>query len=186
MAISALPKMTADEFFALPGEQPHTQLIDGVVVVTSPRARHNRIILWLSHLFMNHSLEHPGSGEAGIAADLPIDEHNVYVPDLWWVPQSQRLDDDQHKFPVPPPLVVEVRSPSTWRYDVGTKLRHYESVGVSEAWLVDTAADVVLIYRRSSPQSAGFDVSLELTAEDQLTTPLVPRLEIDLRTLFGR
>ncbi|MDQ6696698.1 MAG: Uma2 family endonuclease [Actinomycetota bacterium] len=58
--------------------------------------------------------------------------------------------------------------------------------GVSEVWLVDTAADVVLVYRRSSPESTVFDVSAELTADDVLSTPLVPGLEIDLGTLFGR
>lgn len=178
--------MTADEFFALPGELPNAQLINGELVLNSPAARHQRIILWLSHLFLRHAEEHPGLGELGTEIDTPMDRFNVYKPDLWWVPEDQRLASHDNRFATPPPLVVEVRSPSTWRYDVGTKLRTYDSVGVSEVWLVDTAADVVLVYRRNEPTSASFDVELELGAGDVLTTPLIPGWEIDLAGLFAR
>ena len=39
---------------------------------------------------------------------------------------------------------------------------------------MDTAADVVLVFRRSGPKAPSFDVSLELIAEDTLTSPLLP------------
>ncbi|NLD76193.1 MAG: Uma2 family endonuclease [Acidimicrobiales bacterium] len=179
-------KMTASEFFALPGELPHAQLINGELIVNSPAARHQRIILWLSYLFFKHAEDHPGLGEMGMEIDTPLNDLNVYKPDLWWVPEAQRLASDDNRFSTPPPLVVEVRSPSTWRYDVGTKLRTYDEGGVSEVWLVDTAADVVLVYRRSSPNAEHFDVELELTASDVLDTPLIPGWEIDLAGVFAR
>ena len=50
----------------------------------------------------------------------------------------------------------------------------------------DTAADVVLVFRRRTPDSARFDVELELTASDTLSTPLVPGWDIDLASLFAR
>jgi len=53
-------------------------------------------------------------------------------------------------------------------------------------WLVDTAADVVLVFRRSAASGPTFDVALELTTDDTLTTPLVPGWEIDLAHLFAR
>ena len=49
-----------------------------------------------------------------------------------------------------PDLAVEVRSPSTWRFDIGRKKENYERYGVGELWLVDTAADVVFAFRRST------------------------------------
>lgn len=180
-------KMTAEEFFATTDEQPRAQLIDGeLVVVNSPAARHNRVINRLLRLYWSHADSHPRCGEVGTSGDVAIGEHNVFVPDLWWVPDDQRLADDQSRFPSPPPLVVEVRSPSTWRYDVGPKLRHYEAAGVDEVWLVDTAADVVLVYRRSRADAPTFDIALELTTDDTLTTPLVPGWSIDLGELFAR
>ena len=48
-----------------------------------------------------------------------------------------------------PDLAVEVRSPSTWRYDVGAKKDGYERHGLPELWLVDTEARSVLVYRRA-------------------------------------
>ncbi|MGI8937004.1 MAG: Uma2 family endonuclease [Iamia sp.] len=187
MALAARDhNMTAVEFFATTDELPRAQLIDGeLIVVDSPAARHNRIIFELAYRFRRHSESHPDAGELGAGADVPLDEQNVYVPDLWWVPDDQRLASEESRFPVPPPLVVEVRSPSTWRYDIGTKLRHYESSGVAEVWLIDTAADVVLIYRRSDSDATTFDVALELTVDDTLTTPLVPGWDVDLRALFS-
>lgn len=79
-----------------------------------------------------------------------------------------------------------MRSPSTWRFDLGTKKATYEGLGLAELWLVDTAADVVLVYRRSSPEAGEFDVALEVTVGDSLTTPLLPAFAIDLTGLFDR
>ncbi|HXH55792.1 Uma2 family endonuclease [Iamia sp.] len=187
MALAAsAPKMTAEEFFALPGELPHPQLIDGELVVSTPTAGHQRLVAELIGLFHVHRQSHPGCGELGIEIDTVLDEVNVYAPDLWWVPDGRRLADDQSRFGSPPPLVVEVRSPSTWRYDIGSKLRHYEAAGVAEVWLVDTAADVVLVFRRRTSDATTFDVALELTTADTLATPLIDGWTIDLGELFIR
>lgn len=39
----------------------------------------------------------------------------------------------------PPDFVLEIASPSTWRYDIGEKRRIYEEMGVSEYWRFDAA-----------------------------------------------
>ena len=85
-----------------------------------------------------------------------------------------------------PDLVVEVRSPSTWRYDTTIKFRQYEDSGVAEVWLVDTAAQTVLVYRRSTPQCASFDVALEIGAGETLTSPLLEDFQLDVTELFSR
>ncbi len=54
--------------------------------------------------------------------------------------------------------LVDVRSPSTWRYDIGTKKSVYEREGLPELWLVDTDAGVLLVFRRSTPKAPSFDV----------------------------
>jgi len=179
--------MTADEYFAL-GDQlpPNAQLIDGELVVNSPTFRHDRIILWLSHLHLRFAETHPGAGEVGTSTDTRIGDHSVYKPGIWWVPEDRQPPGSSNRFAEPPPLVAEVRSRSTWRFDVGTKLRHYERAGGAEVWLIDTYADAVLVFRRSQPSQADFDVSLELGAGEQLTTPLIPGWTIDLAELFSR
>jgi hypothetical protein len=48
-----------------------------------------------------------------------------------------------------------------------------------------TAADEVLVYRRSHPDAADFDIALELGRGDALTSPQLPGFPIALRALLG-
>ena len=47
-----------------------------------------------------------------------------------------------------------------------------------------TAADVVLVFRRSTAGAPQFDVSLELTAEETLTSPLLPGFALPVGAIF--
>ena len=178
-------RLTADEYFALPPTEQRTQLIDGEIVVTEASVRHQRITGEIFLLLTVWLREHPGNGEAGIPVNAHLDDHNVFAPDVWWVPEHSRPARDAKRIVGPPALAVEVRSPSTWRYDVGTKKATYERLGLRELWLVDTGADTVLVYRRSTPEATTFDVALELEADQVLTTPLIPGFALDLGALFA-
>ena len=181
MALATPKRITADEYLAFPEEQRHTQLIDGVIVVSEVRIRHARIQAWLIHHFYLHMEDHPGEG--GGWQDVRMGEWNVFVPDVWWT--ARPLARDALRFDEPPELVVEVRSSSTWRYDVGAKKDLYEERGVPELWLVDTEADEVVVHRRS-PGSPTFDVTFVVGAGGVLATPLIDDFEIDVRQLFDR
>jgi Uma2 family endonuclease len=91
---------------------------------------------------------------------------------------------DQSPYPIPD-LAVEIRSPSMWRLDIGVKRSTYERHGVAELWLVDTAADVVLVFRRSTPEAPEFDVSEELDTGATLTSPLLPGFALPVAEIFG-
>jgi Uma2 family endonuclease len=179
-------RLTADEYFALPPTEQRTQLINGEIVVTEASLRHQRIAGEIFRLLKNWLVEHPGHGEAGIPVNVHLDDFNVFAPDVWWVPEAERPARDAKRIVGPPALTVEVRSPSTWRYDLGTKKRIYESLGLAELWLVDTAADGVLVFRRSTPRASHFDVAIEITSAQQLTTPLIPGFILDLAGLFDQ
>ena len=77
---------------------------------------------------------------------------------------------------VPPSLVVEVRSPGTWRFDVGRKRDVYQEVGVQELWLVDTPAATVIVFRRATANSLNFDVVAEVGRGDDLDLAAPERL----------
>ena len=179
-------RLTAEAYFALDLPERHTQLINGEIVVTEPSLRHQRILGDVYSFLREWCLAGHGRGEAGIPVDVRLDQYNVYAPDVWWVRQEHVPGRDALRFYGPPDVAVEVRSPSTWRYDIGTKKRVYEALGLPELWLVDTKADVVLVYRRSTPESSTFDVELELGRGDALTSPQLPGLAIDLDALFDR
>ena len=110
---------------------------------------------------------------------------NVFSPDLlWYAEGSGPVRGDERPYPVPA-LAVEVRSPSTWRYDIGAKKSAYERGGLAELWLVDAVASELFVFRRSRPGARAFDVALELTAEDELASPLLPGFVLALAALFG-
>lgn len=178
--------LTAEQYFALPPTVRRTQLIDGEVVVDQPNLRHQRIAGELYALLWAWLREHPGQGEVTLPVNVQLGERNVFAPDVVFVIEADRPARDANRIVGPPSLAVEVRSPSTWRYDVGAKKSTYERHGLAELWLVDTDADTVLVYRRSTPGAAVFDVALELRAGEQLTTPLIAGLSIDLGNLFDR
>jgi Uma2 family endonuclease len=82
-----------------------------------------------------------------------------------------------------PELVVEIASKGTPRRDETIKRRLYERSGVSEYWVLDPELDVVRVYRRTTDV---FDRPIELSreADDTLTTPLLPGLEMPLARIF--
>lgn len=102
---------------------------------------------------------------------------------MWYSEGRAPGRHDDRPYPIPD-LAVEVRSASTWRYDIGSKKAAYERAGLPELWLVDTAADVVLVFRRSAPTAVTFDLALELAVGEELTSPRLPGFTRSLRELF--
>ena len=189
VAMTTLPAstLTADEYLATGDERPRfTELINGAVIVNTPNLRHQRIASELRGQLRDWIRNAPNRGEAPDPVDSHLDTGNVYAPDVWWVSEERRPDRDATHLVGPPDLAVEVRSPSTWRFDLGTKKQTYERAGLPELWLIDTASETVLVYRRSSPAQATFDVELELGAGGFLESPMLPGFRLEVGPLFDR
>ncbi len=178
---------TADEFLALGETDEHMELIEGEIVIMSiPRKRHQAITL---HIVVQLTLwceAAAGRGTASIELDHRLDGRNVFAPDALWVCDERWPAEDVSHLVGPPDIAVEVRSESTWRYDVGKKMTVYERNGLPELWLVDTAANSVLVYRRSTATTDEFDIALELRGGDVLSSPQLPDFELDIARLFDR
>jgi Uma2 family endonuclease len=179
-------RMTAEEFLALPDsdELRWAQLVEGELIVDPPRPLHQWVGAEL--LFALMSWRRAGEGRGNVWYDLGVrlDERNVFQPDVLWY-REDAGPALYSRGPSPlPQLAVEIRSPSTWRYDIGAKKAAYERHGLHELWLVDTAAMVVLVFRRSDPATRSFDVALELERADTLTSPSLKGFELSLSELF--
>ena len=186
-AMPVAERMTAKEFLALPPreEAARIELVNGELVVSEASPFHATLqgrIFFALELWVRAQ---PLRGRAFFPIDVGIDEHNVYIPDVLWYAQGRAPGDEDRPSP-PPGLAVEIRSPSTWSHDVGPKRAGYERRGVAELWLVDTAAEVVLAFRRSRPDAPEFDIAVELGGGEALQTPLLPGFSLDLGDLFER
>lgn len=184
-AMPAAGLMTADEFLLLEYEGVRTQLIDGVIVVNEPGLLHQMVLRAVFLAISDWCRAAPGRGREWLPLDVRIDDRNVFGPDMLWYAEGRGPRRDGGRPSPTPDLAVEVRSPSTWRYDIGAKLRLYEDHGLPELWLVDTAADVVLVFRRSAPAAPAFDVALEFARGDALTSPAMPGFALALDELFA-
>jgi len=102
---------------------------------------------------------------------------------MWYPEGAAPVRGDERPYPIPG-IAIEVRSPSTWRYDIGAKKAAYERDGLPELWLVDTSAIEVLIFRRSDAGCPTFDVALELEAHDTLASPQLPGFALSVGTLI--
>jgi Uma2 family endonuclease len=184
--MSTATRMTADEYFAVSVVGDKTQLVDGVMIVNDPTLLHNLAQVRILNALMNWSEAAPRRGFASTPTDVVVDEHNVFGPDVVWLSEEHvpaRLDERLKGLP---DLAVEVRSPSTWRYDIGKKRAAYERAGQPELWLVDTASRTIMVCRRSVKDVPSFDVELELSETDELTSPQLPGFSLPVERVFSR
>ncbi len=185
-AVQVARRMTAKEFLALPVAQYGRpwNLVAGEVVVNQATALHSAVAGNLRYALEIWARGPLGSGALHEPLAIQVDERNVHAPDILWYDEG-RVPDPYDEPPYPlPDIAVEVRSPSTWRYDIGTKKAGYERRGLPELWLVDTQADAVLVFRCSRPDAPTFDVALELDRDQQLTSPLLPGFSLALAEVF--
>ncbi len=172
--MATVQRMTAQEYLARADETVRTNLVEGEVVVNEPTPTHQIVLFELLRALDRWVTAESSRGDVSLPLDVLIDERNVYAPDAMWYPPGRApVRGDQPPSPMPA-LAVEVRSPSTWRYDIGAKKAAYERNGLHELWLVDTRANELFVFRRSAPQAPTFDIALELGPNDTLTSPLLP------------
>lgn len=186
MATQITQRMHVDEFAAMSEGDPRPmELIDGeVVVMNHPRWAHARLQSVLMGEFLAWERQAPGRAQAAAPTAVELTEHDHYGPDVV-VARADAPLDERGYLAEAPLICVEIRSPSTWRYDIGRKKSVYEAEGVAEVWLVDGVAEVVLVFRRSTPGQPAYDVALELGTTESLTSPLLPGFAVALEGLFA-
>jgi Uma2 family endonuclease len=186
MATAIRQRMTVDEFHAVSEEDPRRlELIDGeVVVMPDPKLAHARVQAVLLTELTNW--ERQGSGRARAYGPTQIDltRYDSFGPDLV-IARPGAPTNARGLLAETPLICVEIRSPSTWRYDVGRKKSVYESEGLAEAWLLDHFADTILVFRHSTPATRDYDIALELGPGDTLTSPLLPGFSLVIDELLA-
>jgi Uma2 family endonuclease len=156
-------RLTADEFLAR--DYPRrTELIDGMVIFNQPGFPHQNVCALILVELVTWTRSPRGRGTATLPLNLVLADDSVLSPDLMWFAEPLPLD-----LPRPdrvPELVVEVRSRSTWRYDIGRKRELYLRNGVKELWLVDPFSRSVVVYRG--------DDAYEFVDDELLTSLMLP------------
>lgn len=172
-------RWTYEDLLALGEDRFRHEIIDGVHFMSAaPNLRHQRIVRDLGYVIHAWLKRHPIGEMWGLAVDVVFTKHDVVEPDIIYVSNERREILTDANIQGAPDLVVEVLSPSTRKWDEIDKRRLYAEKNVPEFWIIDPRRNTVRVIRHG-------DEVAQLSADDTLTTPLLPGLEIRLAEIFG-
>ena len=186
MAEPRVRRWTLAEVEALPDDGwTRYEIVDGeLFVVHAPGNEHQDVctcraaVLWLwnDQTRLGTVLTGPG---------LIFDDENNTIPDVVWVSHARRaaLEQADGKLHGGPELVVEVLSPGqeNERRDREVKVGLYARRGVDEYWILDPAARMVSVYRRTIQELL---LVATLGPDARLTSPLLPGFSVAVARLF--
>lgn len=177
--------LTADQYLSmvdsgLIDEDEHVELLEGVLVATTPQSpEHARIISELTHLFARTL---PDTHRIWSQSPVRANDLSVPEPDFSIVTIQEAQRPGSH--PRTALLIVEV-SNSTLRKDRGVKAAIYAAMGVPEYWIVNTAEEVVEVHREVKPQTARYQSVSTFKKGDTLKAVAFPGPEIAISDLFS-
>jgi Uma2 family endonuclease len=134
---SVLPELrsgfTIDDLADFPSDGNRYELIEGSLHVTpAPIWNHQRIVVNLMYLLRSAC---PPEREVLVAPfDVVLGPDTMVEPDVL---VTRPAPGETKRLEGPPLLVVEVLSPTTRLYDLGTKMMAYRQAGVPAHWAFD-------------------------------------------------
>ena len=138
------PKLTYEDYFKTPDDE-RWELIDGELTMSpSPKRAHQRNQMKLGSR-MSFFVEEKDLGEVYSDFDVVLSNTDTVRPDLIFIVKDRLHIVTEDNVQGAPDLVVEIRSPSTARYDWTVKRELYARHGVKEYWLVDPEAATVAV-----------------------------------------
>lgn len=105
---------------------------------------------------------------------------NVVQPDLSIICDLDKLDERGCKGT--PAVVIEIISPSTAKKELNEKFNLYERSAIPEYWVVFPGLNVIVVY--SLDDEGKYQKTGEYAANQVLTSPLFPGLEVKLEEVF--
>jgi Uma2 family endonuclease len=168
-------RWTIADLDLLPDNGTRYEIIAGELFMTrAPRWSHQQVAGTIC-TEINRAPETLAVGRAVAAPGVIFSEADHVIPDVVWA-SYQRLElllDESEHLTGAPELIVEVLSPGAEneRRDRQVKLKLYASQGVQEYWIVNQHWQQVQVYRR---QDATLKLAVTLTANDEITSPLLP------------
>ena len=149
---------TRADYDQLPEGFP-AQLVEGFLVKEpAPTYHHQRIGQRIATQLVG--LVGPDRTLSG-PADVGIDEHNVFQPD---VVVLREIPPDHVRDVGIPLLAVEVLSPATRKRDRDVKTLHLLDAGVEEVWLVDPEGASLEVHRGGGVEEARGPTAIESKA----------------------
>ena len=179
-------RLSVEEFMELPDTDDRRKMeLDEGVLYIMPRPRRVHGFFQLRLAFpIDQYLDSFGDPPAELMMDftvaLSLDRRVLLAPDLCIVLKESTVALSNRTVEGPPDIVVEVLSSDRNR-DLVRKRQLYAAGGVPEYWIFDPRNDTATLLELRDGEYIERAV---LTADDTLTTPLLPGLSIPLANVF--
>ncbi|MEU3611533.1 Uma2 family endonuclease [Streptomyces sp. NPDC006872] len=175
---------TADDLDRLPNLPPHTELIDGSLVLVSPQTFfHTRTMRLLEHALL---VQVPGDLDVIREVTIKLDKRNRPEPDVL-VFRSEADTGPRQTWLEPKDVVlaIEVVSDDSVDRDREVKPRKYATAGVPHYWRVEEndGLPVVYVYERDPATNTYVPTGIY---HDQLNVAVPFLIEIDLTDINRR
>ncbi|MFI5310778.1 MAG: Uma2 family endonuclease [Gemmatimonadales bacterium] len=132
----------------LPDDGNRYEVVAGELFVTPmPSWRHQFIARDLFRLLDPFVLEQQLGTTFDLTTDVIGSERDVVVPDVVVYPFTRETSPATAAGAPRPILVAEIRSPTTWRRDIGPKRDLYLALGIPDYWIVDADARAFTVVR---------------------------------------
>lgn len=176
------PLITRADYEGMPQGPPYYQVIEGDLIMSpSPRTFHQYVVGNVAFLLRNF-VEKRRLGEVMIAPlDVFLTDINVFQPDVMFISNERLSLITENGIEGGPELVVEILSPSTARYDKGSKKKIYSRTGVQELWLIDPEAKTIQVFDLTKDAEMP---AATYSARSVFESPLLPKLKIQGSKIF--
>ena len=173
-------KLTYADYAKTP-EDERWELIAGELIMSpSPKRAHQRNQIKLGSR-MSFFAEEKDLGEVYSDFDVVLSDTDTVRPDLIFIAKDRLHIVTEDNVQGAPDLVVEIRSPSTARYDWTTKRELYARHGVKEYWLVDPEGATVAVLLLDGGELKVAGVYGE---KDTLTSEVISGFSVALADVF--
>ena len=177
-------RMSLDEFLDLGETDGKWELDDGVLyIMSSGSPDHQFLILqffWNIQNYLNGFEIPPAHFYHEMTTILSRELQRAPEPDIVIVLNEHRDIEGRSRVEAPPDIVAEILSVDRNR-DLVRKRQIYAEAGVLEYWPIDPLNDTVT---QLELQEGVYVEQAILSADDSLTTPLLPGLSIPLADIF--
>ena len=179
-------RLTVEEFMELPElwDKRKMELDEGVLyIMPRPRKVHGFLQLRMyRHIddYIESFEEPPAELLAGFTVALSLGRRTLLIPDLCIVLRGNPAVSGDRMVEGAPDIVVEVLSSDRSR-DLVRKRQLYAEARVQEYWIFDPREDTTTLLELNNGEYVERAV---LTADDALTTPLLPGLSISMADVF--
>lgn len=174
--------MSADEWLAIEDyEWSHVELIEGRIRMPPPPSDFHQDSAMCLGSMLN---VHVRSNKLGKVFMAPMDifvAGSVCQPDIMWFPKGHpRIAKPDQKNRTPPAMVVEILSPSNFRFDLGRKRELYAKAGIAHYWIVDPMRKDIEAFELRD----GVYVDVGEYQKETFHAPPFADLQIDLAEIF--